>query len=106
MTDNRMPVFSKTLVAGLCLALATHSWGQALKPVKPKTSSGLSMPSSVGEAPASLPVVSGPWTEPTSSVTVKAGVPDVPGALGACVSSVTVKLAVLVLPVCAATCAV
>ena len=50
-----------------------------------------------------LPLVNGPCTEPTSSVTLKAG--DV-GALGACVSSVTVKLAVLVLPVCAVTSAI
>lgn len=51
MTDNRMHAFFKPVLAGLCFTLATLAWGQALKPVKPKTASGLSMPS---EAPASL----------------------------------------------------
>ena len=57
MTDNPMHAFFKPVLAGLCFTLATLAWGQALKPVKPKTASGLSMPS---EAPASLSSQSAP----------------------------------------------
>lgn len=59
MTDNRMHSFFKPALLGLCLVWATTCWGQALKPLKPKSSSGLSMPAPVNEASALLPVVTG-----------------------------------------------
>ncbi|MEY4675773.1 MAG: hypothetical protein RLZZ470_280 [Pseudomonadota bacterium] len=60
MTDNRMHAFFKPVVAGLLFTLVGLSWGQALKPVKPKTANGLSMPSPSNEAPVNLPVASQP----------------------------------------------
>lgn len=60
MTDNRMHAFFKPVLAGLFFTLFTLAWGQTLKPVKPKTTNGLSMPSAAGEAPVSLSTQSAP----------------------------------------------
>jgi peptidyl-prolyl cis-trans isomerase SurA len=63
MTDNRMHAFLKPFSVGLCFTMATLAWGQALKPVKPKAANGLSMPSTVSEAPVKLPELASSQTQ-------------------------------------------
>ena len=60
MTDHRKPFLIKSVTAGLLFACAVTASGQALKPVKPKSASGLSMPAPSGETAPNPQLLSTP----------------------------------------------